>query len=77
VAMQEMAKLIEDLTDEVIKLKKEIIAIEKVLFDLTLYPNRCKYIYVVDLKEALIRRKVYIIKESGKVRHLPQIKVKK
>ena len=33
--------------------------LEKVLFDIALHKNRCKYIYQNDLQKALIRRKVY------------------
>lgn len=48
------------------KLEQRIERLEKVLFDIALHKNRCKYIYQIDLKEALIRRKIYNEKEIGK-----------
>lgn len=49
------------------KLEKRIGRLEKLLRDLVLRNDRCKYIYQVDLRAALIKRKIYNEKELRRV----------
>ncbi len=43
-------------------LEKRVERLENILIELALYPNRCKYIYVVDLKKALVNKR--LVKEK-------------
>ena len=61
-------------------LKERIDRIEKLLLDLALHKHRCQYVYIEDLKRALIRRGIYNEKDlrlkAMKIKWKPK-KVKK
>ena len=53
---------------EVSSLKMRVEKLENVLIELALHPNRCKYIYVNDLKKALLNKR--IVKEKKTIAKL-------
>ena len=50
------------MTTKIKHLERRIERLENVLIELVLHKNRCKYIYLTDLKQAMINRK--LIKEK-------------
>jgi len=46
-------------------LERRVERLENILIELALYKNRCKYIYLVDLKRVMLKKK--LIKEKIRI----------